>query len=105
MVQRVSSRAEGEPSWQRIVERYAAAHQLSRQELRLLLGIIEGRSDKSIAADWGRSRSTVSTYWKRIFAKTGQRPQREVLAHVLRFTAEFEDAEATPLAEDACSGG
>jgi len=74
-----------EPGWRRIVAVYSGVHGLSGQESRLLLGAVQGTADKLIASDWGCSRATVSTYWKRIFAKTGMRPQREVLAHLVRF--------------------
>lgn len=70
------------------MERYARRHRLSRQELRLLITSINGVPDKRVAHEWGCSRSTIGTYWKRIFAKTGMRPQRNVLADLLRFAAE-----------------
>jgi DNA-binding CsgD family transcriptional regulator len=74
-----------ECGWRRVVAVYSGVHGLSGQESRLLLDAVQGTADKLIASDWGCSRATVSTYWKRIFAKTGMRPQREVLAHLVRF--------------------
>ena len=74
-----------ERGWRRVVAVYSGVHGLSGQESRLLLSAVQGTADKRIASDWGCSRATVSTYWKRIFAKTGMRPQREVLAHLVRF--------------------
>jgi len=74
-----------ERGWRRVVTAYSGVHGLSGQESRLLLGAVQGTADKLIASEWGCSRATVSTYWKRIFAKTGMRPQREVLAHLVRF--------------------
>jgi DNA-binding CsgD family transcriptional regulator len=61
--------------------------------MKVLEGAVEGAQDKHIAANCACSRSTVATYWKRIFAKTGMRPQREVLAHLLRFACELMPAE------------
>lgn len=76
---------DGECGWRKIVAVYSGVHGLSGQESRLLLGAVQGVADKLIASEWGCSRATVSTYWKRIFVKTGMRPQREVLAHLVRF--------------------
>lgn len=68
----------------RYVERYSMLHGLSPQERRLLLAAVDGLPDKSVADRLGISRSTISTYWNRIFSKTECRSQRDVLAHMLR---------------------
>jgi DNA-binding CsgD family transcriptional regulator len=67
-----------------VVENYARRFRLSGQEGRLLLCAVRGIPDKCAADELGCSRNTVGTYWKRIFDKTGVRPQRDVLAHLLR---------------------
>ncbi len=63
---------------------YAYKHSLSGQETRLLECTLLGISDEGAADELNCTRSTVGTYWKRIFHKTGHRPQREVLSHLLR---------------------
>lgn len=65
---------------------YASLYHLSAQEERLLACSLHGIPDKIAADELGCSRNTVGTYWKRIFVKTGHRPQREVIAHVFRST-------------------
>jgi DNA-binding NarL/FixJ family response regulator len=69
------------------VERY----ELSAREAGVLLLTIEGLCDKEIADRLGCSRSSISTYWCRIFSKTGSRPQRAVLSHIARTAAERAD--------------
>lgn len=64
--------------------RYGEQYSLSRQELRLLDCAVRGVCDKKAADELGCSRNTIGTYWKRIFSKTGARPQKQVLAHLLR---------------------
>jgi DNA-binding CsgD family transcriptional regulator len=64
---------------------YGERYFLSPREIDVLGYAVEGAQDKHIAERHSCSRSTVSTYWRRIFIKTGVRPQREVLAHLLRF--------------------
>jgi len=80
-----------ERGWKPILDLYSRTYRLSGRESHLLAGAVEGVHDKWIADEWGCSRATVATYWKRIFAKTGVRPQRNVLAHVLRFAGGAQD--------------
>lgn len=68
-----------------VVVHYATEFRLSPQEERLLRCAVAGLSDKCAASELGCSRNTVGTYWQRIFTKTGVRPQRQVLAQLLRF--------------------
>jgi DNA-binding CsgD family transcriptional regulator len=69
------------------VDSYSNSYNLSPQERRVLLAAVQGVADKLVADDLGVSRSTISTYWKRIFGKTQCRSQRDVLAHLLRTLA------------------
>jgi DNA-binding CsgD family transcriptional regulator len=71
----------------RYVNRYSMLYGLSPQERRLLLAAVDGVPDKHVADHLGISRSTISTYWNRIFSKTECRSQRDVLAHMLRTLA------------------
>jgi len=64
---------------------YADRYRLSERERSLLVQAVSGVSDKLIADEWACSRDTIATYWKRIFVKTGCRPQRDVFAHLVRF--------------------
>lgn len=75
-----------EPEIVQVARDYSRAHDLSTQEERLLTCCLHGVCDKLAAEELGCSRNTIGTYWKRIFAKTGFRPQREVLADVVRRT-------------------
>lgn len=72
-------------AWVEIVNRYAREHALSAQEKRLLALAVAGRTDKCIADALACRRSTIATYWRRIFVKTGLRPQRAVLVGMVRF--------------------
>jgi DNA-binding NarL/FixJ family response regulator len=74
-------------SWRWIVEGYADANALSGQERRLLELAVSGAHNKRIADELGLSLGTVATYWRRIFAKTGKSPQRNVLADIVQFAA------------------
>lgn len=65
---------------------FALRYGLSQQERRLLIATVEGMSEKEIAWISGCARATVSTYWQRIFKKTGCRSQIEVMSAVLRWT-------------------
>jgi len=72
-----------------LVTAYARGHALSPQERRLLLATINGRTEKDAAFLLGCRRSTTSTYWQRIFHKTGRRSQVEVVSAVLRWSVDF----------------
>ena len=67
-----------------LVRKYAAEHSLSPQETRVLAAAVSGTANKVAAGELSCNRSTISTYWKRIFSKTGCRSQREVLGHLIR---------------------
>src|SRR5690606_10974775 len=66
---------------------YSQMFRLSPQERRLLACAVRGVPDKCAADELGCTRNTVGTYWKRIYAKTGKRCQKDVLAHLLRVLA------------------
>jgi DNA-binding CsgD family transcriptional regulator len=72
----------------RILRAYVERYGLSARETAVLVLTVEGLSDKEIADRLGCSRSSISTYWCRIFSKTGSRPQRAVLSHIARTAAE-----------------
>jgi DNA-binding NarL/FixJ family response regulator len=76
-----------------ILRAYVDRYALSARETAVLVLTVEGLSDKEIADRLGCSRSSVSTYWCRIFSKTGSRPQRAVLSHIARTAAEHRDSE------------
>lgn len=60
-------------------------HQLSPKETRLLLLAIAGHNNDEIAELLACARPTVATHWNRIFAKTAQRGQRDVMAALVRW--------------------
>jgi DNA-binding NarL/FixJ family response regulator len=66
------------------VLRFAKRHLLSQRETQLVLSAVSGLNNDEIAADLGCDRSTVSTYWSRIFKKTSTNCQRGVLALIIR---------------------
>jgi|SRR5690606_4504899 len=68
------------------LDRYCQRFALSEQETRLLTCAVAGLSDKCAALALGCSRHTIGTYWRRIFEKTGARPQKQVLIHLLHTT-------------------
>lgn len=76
----------------RILRAYVERYALSARETAVLVLTVEGLSDKEIADRLGCSRSSISTYWCRIFSKTGSRPQRAVLSHIARTAAEDGDS-------------
>lgn len=78
-------------SGNRILRAYVERYALSARETAVLVLTVEGLSDKEIADRLGCSRSSISTYWCRIFSKTGSRPQRAVLSHIARTAAEEGD--------------
>ena len=67
---------------------YARVHGLSARETEVLAHALAGEVRKQCAARIGCSAGTVSTYWQRIYNKTGQRQQEDVLRDVLRFVLE-----------------
>jgi DNA-binding NarL/FixJ family response regulator len=74
--------------FEHVIATYSRCHRLSAQEQRLLLATVRGSSEKEVAYSLGCRRSTMSTYWQRIFQKTGFHSQIEVISAVLRWTIE-----------------
>jgi DNA-binding CsgD family transcriptional regulator len=68
-----------------VIAAYASGQGLSTQEQRLLAATVAGKVEKEIAASLRCTRSTLSTYWQRIFRKTGCRSQTQVVSAVLRW--------------------
>ena len=64
---------------------FAAECKLSPKEGELLRLAIEGLNNDEAADALGCRRTTVSSYWARIFSKTGVRCQRDVVATFVRF--------------------
>lgn len=62
------------------VTQFAREYRLSPREASLLRLSMRGRNNDEIAATFGCSRATISTYWNRVFRKTGVSGQREILA-------------------------
>lgn len=71
-----------------VLEVYSERFALSPREREVLTLAVLGIHDKGIADQLGCSRHTVGTHWKRIFRKTGSRPQREVFAQLVRVLVE-----------------
>ncbi len=65
-------------------ESFALRFELSPREASILKMAATGMRDKEIAYDLGVSPGTQATYWQRIFKKTGQRSQRDVLGALVR---------------------
>jgi DNA-binding CsgD family transcriptional regulator len=68
----------------KVVRQFASVSRLSDRESQVLCRAAEGRSMKEAAAELGISIKTVGDYWSRIYAKTGDRSQLEVVARLLR---------------------
>lgn len=68
------------------LERFVEAHRLSPRERSILGLAIDGANDKEICGRLGCARGTIATYWQRIFKKSGQHSQRDVIAAILRFS-------------------
>lgn len=67
------------------VDRFAAQSKLSPQETRLLqLSVVQRLNNDEAAAELGCARPTVSTYWNRIFEKTGYHCARDVITSLVR---------------------
>jgi DNA-binding NarL/FixJ family response regulator len=67
-----------------IVDEFAQRSRLSRRETELLQAAVQGLNNDEIAAALGCDRSTVGTYWSRIFRKTGASSPRAVLGLIIR---------------------
>jgi DNA-binding NarL/FixJ family response regulator len=68
------------------VARFASKHRLSPRETDLLRHAVLGLNNDEAAFALGCSRGTVSTFWHRIFKKTGVSGQRDVIILLLRAT-------------------
>ena len=77
-----------EPRTRAICE-FAARYRLSPTESRLLALAISGRTNDEAADALECARGTVGTYWNRIFTKTGERGQRNVMAALVRWLARW----------------
>ncbi|HMA92174.1 MAG TPA: LuxR C-terminal-related transcriptional regulator [Polyangiaceae bacterium] len=62
------------------VTQFLREHRLSPRESSLLKLSLSGWNNHQIAESFGCSRATISTYWNRVFRKTGVNGQREVLS-------------------------
>lgn len=62
------------------VTQFLREHRLSPRESLLLKLSLGGWNNHQIAESFGCSRATISTYWNRVFRKTGANGQREVLS-------------------------
>jgi len=78
----VSDRGRMRPS---PAESFALHHGLSDRETEVLLSATQGHDDERICKLLDVQSGTVRTYWKRIFKKTGEHNQRNVMGAVLRF--------------------
>lgn len=66
------------------VSRFATRYRLSPKEASLVRHALEGMNNDEAACALGCSRPTVSTYWNRIFRKTGVSGQRDLVILVMR---------------------
>lgn len=80
------------------VKRFATRYRLSPKEASLVRHALEGLNNDEAAGALGCSRPTVSTYWNRIFRKTGVSGQRDLVILVMR------GARALPVIKTARDG-
>lgn len=64
--------------------RFARQYKLSQREAALVRASLAGMNNDEAAASLGCSRATISTYWNRIFRKTGVSGQRDVIILLFR---------------------
>jgi DNA-binding NarL/FixJ family response regulator len=84
------------------VELFARDSRLSRNETRLLhLIVVGGMNNDEAAGELGCVRPTVSTYWNRIFEKTGYHCARDVISSVVRYRYGAESSGATGSAHES----
>ena len=91
-----------------VLERFAHAHRLSQQEMRLLMLGVQEINNKEAAEQLECGECTVRTYWQRIFAKVGCTNQRDVLARLFRFSRDLQapgPASVRGMAENAIAVG
>jgi len=84
------------------VEDFARKYRLSEREREVLFAALRGLNNQETAQELKCDRGTVSTYWNRIFAKTGWRSQRDVIAHL--FQHSFGDLDRPPPSSGKKSG-
>ena len=80
------------------VKRFASRYRLSPKEASLVRHALEGLNNDEAADALGCTRPTVSTYWNRIFRKTGVSGQRDLVILVMR------GARALPVIKTARDG-
>jgi DNA-binding CsgD family transcriptional regulator len=61
------------------IARFSRAHRLSPRETALLRLALSGRNNDEAAEALGCSRATISSFWNRVFRKTGVSGQRDVV--------------------------
>jgi len=66
------------------VGRFARAHRMSPRETSLVRFALAGMNNDEAAVAMGCSRATVSSFWNRIFRKTGAAGQRDVFILLLK---------------------
>jgi len=71
-------------SHEKYVADFARRHRCSARETQLLLAAVQGMNNDEAASLLGCDRSTVGTYWSRIFKKTATHSQRDVMALLIR---------------------
>jgi DNA-binding NarL/FixJ family response regulator len=64
---------------------YARTFALSDQERAVLERAVQGLDDDEIGAEIGCARTTVKSYWSRIYTKVGQKGRDQVFAHLTRW--------------------
>ena len=67
---------------------FAIRFRLSEREAQVVLAAVRGLNNDEIASELSCDRSTISTYWSRIFRKTATNCQRGVLALIIRSSYE-----------------
>lgn len=80
-----ASRSEDCSSVEVVVQRFSNRERLSPQEGHLVMSAVDGLSKKQAAVRLGCEEGTVSSYWKRVFRKTGRNSQRDVISSILRY--------------------
>jgi DNA-binding CsgD family transcriptional regulator len=74
--------------WRDSVEKFALQYKLSPRETALLRCALACMNNDEAAAALSCSRNTVSTFWNRIFRKTGVSGQRDVIVLLLQWANE-----------------
>jgi DNA-binding NarL/FixJ family response regulator len=87
-----------------VVEEFARKYRLSEREREVLFAALRGLNNQETAAELDCDRGTVSTYWNRIFAKTGWRSQRDVIAHLFQHSFGQFEPPPTPSSKRGSGG-